>query len=91
MTIIVIIFNLENIINDSKINNKTKFTGHAVSYDDEEMITNQLNNTNVSEARQQELYTKNSYGVYYLILIAIGIMISLVVVTFIMPKIKHLT
>lgn len=92
ITIIAITFNLANMINDSAANKSIKFTGYAVSDNQKNAInTTQLNNTNASEAKQQEIYSENSYGIYYLILIAIGIMISLVLVTFILPKIKHLT
>ena len=89
ITILAILFNLVNITNSTSNSSKTdrtiKFTGYAVSN------LNAINNTNLSQSEKQELYSENSYGVYYLILIAIGIMISLVLVTFIIPRIKHLT
>ena len=92
ITIIAIIFNFASMINDSTINKSMKFTGYAVSDNQKNAInTNQLNNTNISEAKQQEIYSENSYGVYYLILIGLGVLVFVVLVTFISPRIKHLT
>lgn len=92
ITIIAITFNFVNITNKININqtiHETKLTGYAVSQN--QNTNTQINNTNISQSEKKELYSEKSYAIYYLTLMGLLILIFIVLVTFIMPKIKHLT
>ncbi|MEK6860077.1 MAG: hypothetical protein AABX54_04655 [Nanoarchaeota archaeon] len=88
LIILVIIFNITGITGKiSAYADKSEkiFTGFAVSE------SQNIINSSIPVAQEQELYSERAYGIYYLIILSIAMLISLVLVTFIIPRIKHLT
>lgn len=93
-SIIFLVFNIVDIINDSiemkylKHNpDSESITGYAIS--ENLSVDNQINTT--KELSMQEIKSQKSHAYYYLIIWTIIIMICLVLVSFIIPKVKHLT
>jgi len=67
---------------DKRIQQKSKITGFAVS---------EQNQTNQTLPQNQELYSKSSYGIFYLIIITLSALITIIAITFVLPKIKKYT
>ena len=90
LTIFLIFLSMFNIIDKSKLftqeNNKIKkITGYIV---DDNLSQEQLINQTSLEG---EVYTENSYLVYYLLLGFLGLCVFILTIIFFLPKIKDLS
>ena len=93
LTILLIFFNLVNILEDSELKiQNSKFTGNVI--DDENLAKennlqgkNEIGESNV----EKEIYTEKSYLIYYLIFGFLVLCIFILSFIFLMPRFKDLT
>jgi len=98
--LLLILFNFVGIIDKTEkeqsktLLKKSKLTGYIISNQSTQDLTNLKQEKNILKNQSQEqaeLYSETSYFIYYLMILTLIIFMTLITITIILPRIKHLT